>query len=129
MPFEIIDSNYIHLPVDALVVFANPMLQVETNLSNQVFQAAGAENVKEACLKLAPVPLGQAVATSGFSLPAKYIIHTASPHYYDGKSGEEAVLRSCYLNSLKLATELKIKSVAFPLISTGSFSYPIEDSF
>ena len=129
MPFEIIDRSYIQMPVDALVVFANPMLQVETNLSNKVFQAAGAESVKEACLKLAPVPLGQAVATPGFDLPAKHIIHTASPHYYDGKSGETKVLRSSYLNSLKLATKLECNSVAFPLISTGSFSFPIEESF
>lgn len=129
MPFEIIDSDYIHMQVDALVVFANPMLQVETNLSNQVFQAAGAENVKGACLKLAPVPLGQAVATPGFNLPTKHIIHTASPHYYDGKSGEDAVLSTSYLNSLKLASKLECKSVAFPLISTGSFSFPIEESF
>jgi O-acetyl-ADP-ribose deacetylase (regulator of RNase III) len=129
MPFEIIDSSYILMQVDALVVFANPMLQVETNLSNQVFQAAGAERVKEACLELAPVPLGQAVATPGFSLPAKHIIHTASPHFYDGRSGEDAVLRSCYLNCMKLATALNCKSVAFPLISTGGFGYPIEEAF
>ena len=129
MPFEIIDSSYIHLPVDALVVFANPMLQVETNLSNKVFQVAGMESVKKACLTLAPVPLGQAVATPGFDLPAQYIIHTASPHYYDGKSGEIEVLRYSYLNSLKLATKLECNSVAFPLISTGSFSFPIEESF
>ena len=129
MPFEIIDSSYLEVPVDALVVFANPMLQVETNLSNKVFQAAGTEKVKEACLKLAPIPLGEAVATPGFNLQAKHIIHTASPHYYDGKSGEAEVLRSSYLNSLKLASMLECESVAFPLISTGSFSFPIEESF
>ena len=129
MPFEIIDKSYLDLPVDALVVFANPMLQVETNLSNKVFQSAGSEKVKEACLKLAPVPLGEAVATLGFSLSAKHIIHTASPHYYDGKSGEAAVLSASYLNSLKLVSKLECQSVAFPLLSTGSFSFPIEESF
>jgi len=103
MPFEIMDRSYLELPVDALVVFANPMLQIETNLSHKVFKAAGIEHVKEACLQLAPVALGEAVATPGFNLSAKHIIHTASPHYYNGKSGEEAVLRSSYLNSLKLA--------------------------
>lgn len=65
MPFEIIDSDYIHMQVDALVIFANPMLQVDTNLSNKVFMAAGAEGLREACRELAPIPLGQAVATSG----------------------------------------------------------------
>lgn len=65
--------------------------------------------------------------TPGFRLPARYIIHAVSPLYYDGRRGEEDLLRSCYRKSLALAAEKGIRSIAFPLISTGGFGYPKEE--
>ena len=65
--------------------------------------------------------------TPGFKLPAKYIIHAVSPRYIDGNSGEENRLRECYKKSLVLAAQYQCKSVAFPLIATGSFGYPKEE--
>jgi len=77
---------------------------------------------------LAPIKTGEAVITKGFGLPAKYIIHTAGPVYRDGNHGEEELLRSCYLNSLKLAAEYELSTVAFPLISSGIYGYPKADA-
>ena len=73
------------------------------------------------------VKQGEAFLTPGFNLPAKYIIHAVSPLFVDGSSGEEELLRSCYRKSLTLAKENGIRSIAFPLISTGSFGYPKEE--
>ena len=70
---------------------------------------------------------GNAFVTPGFDLPADYIIHMVSPLYIDGKSGEEKLLRTCYRKSLNLATKQEIRSIAFPMISTGSFDYPKEE--
>lgn len=70
---------------------------------------------------------GEVFITPRFDLPAKYIIHAVSPLYIDGKQGEEELLRSCYRKSLALAAENGIKSIAFPLISTGGFGYPKEE--
>ena len=70
---------------------------------------------------------GQVAITSGFKLPAKYIIHAVSPYYVDGESGEEEKLRACYRRSLRLAEQHDCNSIAFPLIATGSFGYPKEE--
>ena len=89
-----------------------------------IFHAAGAEKLKAACDRLAPIKVGEAVITPGFALPAKYIIHAAGPVYRDGKQGEEALLRSCYINTLQIAVKHECESIAFPLISSGVYGYP-----
>lgn len=76
---------------------------------------------------IGPVPEGEVFMTPGFRLPARYIIHAVSLLYYDGRRGEEDLLRSCYRKSLALAAEKGIRSIAFPLISTGGFGYPKEE--
>jgi len=81
-----------------------------------------------ACDKLAPIQTGAAVITSGFNLHAKFIIHTAGPIWRGGQFGEENLLRNCYANSLKLAAENNLTSVAFPLISSGIYGYPPHDA-
>jgi len=93
-----------------------------------IFSAAGADRLQTACDNFAPIKTGEAVITQGFKLPAKYIIHTAGPVYRDGKSGEEELLRNCYINSLKLAVKHGCGSIAFPLISSGIYGYPKDEA-
>jgi O-acetyl-ADP-ribose deacetylase (regulator of RNase III) len=88
-----------------------------------VHEGAGAELDKE-CRLLAPLGLGTAKITKGYNLDAKYIIHTSGPIWQGGLSGESIILKSCYLESLKLAVENGCESVAFPLISAGAYGYP-----
>jgi O-acetyl-ADP-ribose deacetylase (regulator of RNase III) len=116
------------MKVDAIVNAANTALQMGGGVCGAIFKAAGAADLQAACDRMAPIKTGEAVTTPGFGLPAKYVIHTAGPVYRDGKHGEEAALRSCYLNSLKRAVENKCGSVAFSLISSGIYGYPKEEA-
>lgn len=124
MPFTIIRQDITKMKVDAIVNAANTALQMGGGVCGAIFNAAGSSDLQAACDKLAPIQTGEAVITPGFRLPAKYIIHTPGPVYHGGKSGEEAQLRACYRNSLKLAVANGCESVAFPLISSGIYSYP-----
>ena len=124
MPFTIIRNDLTKLHVDAIVNAANTRLQMGGGVCGAIFSAAGADKLQAACDVLAPINTGEAVITPGFNLPAKFVIHTAGPVYRDGKRGEEALLRSCYTNSLALAVKNKCESIAFPLISSGIFGYP-----
>lgn len=124
MPFSIIRNDITKMHTDAIVNAANTALKEGGGVCGAIFNAAGAEKLKAACDKLAPIKTGEAVVTPGFGLPARYIIHTAGPVYHDGKHGEEELLRLCYLNSLKCAVANKCRSVAFPLISSGIYGYP-----
>ena len=103
MPFTIVRNDITKINADAIVNAANTSLQMGGGVCGAIFCAAGAEMLQAACEKLAPIKTGEAVITQGFNLPAKYIIHTAGPVYLDGKQNEEALLRSCYINSLELA--------------------------
>lgn len=124
MPFTIIRNDITKLKVDAIVNAANTNLQMGGGVCGAIFNAAGAERLQTACDNLAPITMGEAVITRGFKLPAKYIIHAAGPVYRGGTHNEAALLRDCYINSLKLATEHDCKRVAFPLISSGIYGYP-----
>ena len=124
MPFSIIRNDITKLRADAIVNAANTELQMGGGVCGAIFSAAGADMLRQACNKLAPIKTGEAVITSGFNLPAKYIIHTAGPVYRGGLHGEEALLRSCYINSLELAVTHNCASIAFPLISSGIYGYP-----
>lgn len=128
MPFTIIRQDITKLKVDAIVNAANTKLQMGGGVCGAIFSAAGAGRLQTACDHLSPIKTGEAVITKGFSLPAKYIIHTAGPVYRDGKQGEEALLRDCYINSLELAVKHKCESIAFPLISSGIYGYPKADA-
>ena len=124
MPFKIINADITKVSADAIVNAANTELQMGGGVCGAIYKAARVEEMREACAGLAPIKTGEAAITPGFGLPAKYVIHTAGPVYRDGKSGEEAALRNCYINSLKLAAENNCKSVVFPLISSGIYGYP-----
>ena len=128
MPFTIISNDITKLHVDAIVNAANTLLQMGGGVCGAIFNAAGADKLQTACDALTPIKTGEAVITQGFNLPAKYIIHTAGPVYSSGNQGEEALLRSCYINSLELAVKHKCESVAFPLISSGIYGYPKADA-
>lgn len=128
MPFHLTGKDITLMQVDAIVNAANPALQMGGGVCGAIFSAAGARALQAACDRLAPIQTGEAVLTSGFALPAKYIIHTAGPIYRGGTHGEEAQLRACYRSSLSCAARHGCSSIAFPLISSGIYGYPKPDA-
>ncbi|MCK9524571.1 MAG: macro domain-containing protein [Limnochordia bacterium] len=128
MPFTIVRQDITKIAVDAIVNAANTSLQKGGGVCGAVFAAAGTRELEEACSGLAPIAVGEAVITPGFDLPAKFVIHTAGPVYRDGAGEEREKLRSCYLESLKLAVENNCESIAFPLISSGVYGYPKKEA-
>jgi O-acetyl-ADP-ribose deacetylase (regulator of RNase III) len=124
MPMSIIKGDITVLEVDAIVNAANSNLRMGSGVCGAIFAAAGAEELKQACSKLAPIKTGDAVITMGFNLPSKYVIHAVGPIYNDGKQGEEELLHATYTHALICAIENDCKSIAFPLISSGSYGYP-----
>lgn len=132
MPLKIVRNDITKMPCDAIVntassIPAERFEEVGSGCDLAIHKAAGAEELIAARLAIGVLEEGEAAATPGFDLPARYIIHAVSPVYIDGASGEEERLRNCYRNSLRIAEELGISSIAFPLISTGSFGYPQEE--
>ena len=128
MPLTIIKKDITQLQVDAIVNAANTSLLMGGGVCGAIFRSAGPERLQAACDQLAPIQTGEAVITPGFDLPAKHVIHTAGPVYRGGKENEEALLRSCYLNSLAVAARNNCQSVAFPLISSGIYGYPKDEA-
>ena len=113
---------------DAIVNTANTKPIIGSGCDYAVYKAAGKRRLSEYREKnIGEVPEGDVFLTPGFRLPAHYIIHAVSPHYIDGVHGEEEKLRDCYRKSLSLAWEQQCRSIAFPVISTGSFGYPKEE--
>jgi O-acetyl-ADP-ribose deacetylase (regulator of RNase III) len=129
MPFNIIHGDITTLHVDAIVNAANVNLRKGGGVCGAIFRAAGSDKLQASCDKIAPIKTGDAVLTEGYDLPAKYIIHVAGPIYSDGKHGEEALLRNSYINALTCAVENGCKSIAFPLISSGSYGYPRDEAY
>lgn len=125
MPFKIIRKDITKIDVEAIVNAANIALQMGGGVCGAIFNAAGPKELQASCNELAPIKTGEAVITPGFALPAKYVIHTAGPIYKDYPPEEsEALLRACYQNALHLAHDKGIKSIAFPVISSGIYGYP-----
>jgi len=129
MPFAIVRQDITQMEVDAIVNAANTELRMGGGVCGAIFRAAGPAELQAACDRLAPIRTGEAVITPGFALRAKHIIHAAGPVYDPRRAAEcERLLRSAYLNSLKLAVEHRCGSVAFPLISSGIYGYPKEEA-
>lgn len=125
VPFTIIRQDITKLGVDAIVNAANIELKEGGGVCGAIFKAAGAEDMRAACSKLAPIKVGEAVITPGFRLRARYVIHAAGPVYCaSDPERSERELRDTYRAALRLAVEYGCESVAFPLISSGTYRFP-----
>ena len=123
MPLQIIRQDITKMHVDGIVNTTNEEMVGYSGVDFAIHSAAGPELDVE-CQKIAPLGLGEAKITRGYNLPCKYVIHTSGPIWQGGLVGESIILRSCYVESLKLAVKNGCQSVAFPLISAGTYGYP-----
>jgi O-acetyl-ADP-ribose deacetylase (regulator of RNase III) len=124
---RVVEGDITQLDVDAIVNAANESLLGGGGVDGAIHRAAGAELLDE-CRQLAGCPTGAARLTGGYRLLAKYVIHAVGPVYETGREGEAELLRSCYEESLRLATQHQVWTIAFPCISTGAFGYPKEEA-
>ena len=123
MPLQIIRQDITKMRVDAIVNTTNEEMVGYSGVDLAIHTIAGAELDAE-CAKLAPLGLGQAKLSGAYRLPCKFVIHTSGPVWRGGLVGESIILRSCYIESLKLAVKSGCRSIAFPLISSGVYGYP-----
>ena len=123
MPFQIIRNDITKVSADAIVNSAAPDPLIGLGTDFAIHKAAGPE-LLEARKQIGVIETGQAFATPAFRLQAKYVIHTVSPVWIDGRHREEEYLREAYESALKLVYKLECKSVAFPLLSAGTYAFP-----
>ena len=123
MPLKIIRQDITKIECDAIVDPTDPHYSHSGGTDAAIHEAAGAELYK-ACILQGTLEIGDAILTPAFDLPCKHVIHTVGPRWYGGNSDEESALRACYTACLALALGNKCESVAFPLISSGTFGFP-----
>ena len=124
---EVWRGDITQLAVDAIVNAANSSLLGGSGVDGAIHRAAGPDLVHE-CRLLGGCPTGEARITRGYRLPARHVIHTVGPVWRGGEKGEPEQLARCYRNSLSLALQHQLSSIAFPGISTGIFGYPVEEA-
>ena len=117
------------MDVNCIVNAANSQLRHGGGVCGAIFAAAGARELQAACDALGHCPTGEAVITPGFKLKAKYIVHAVGPIWQGGNCNEEGLLYRCYQNAMKVASAKGCRSIAFPLISSGIYGYPVKDAW
>ncbi len=126
---EIRKTGILDTEAEAVVNAANEWLQAGGGVCGVIFSAAGMRQLQQACDAIGHCDTGSAVITPGFNLKAKYIIHAVGPQWRGGDHHEPQQLYGCYRKSLELAGENGIRSVCFPLISSGIFGYPVDKAW
>lgn len=121
---EAVAGDIVAERVDALVNAANSHLAQGAGVCGAIFRAAGARDLQQACDAVGGCDPGDAKATPGFALPARWIVHTVGPVWHGGNEDEDRILASCYRRSMAVAGELGARSIAFPAISTGIYGFP-----
>lgn len=121
---KVVEGDITEVQTDAIVNAANTTLMGGGGVDGAIHRAAGPA-LYAACEKFGGCPTGEARITCGFNLPARYIIHTPGPIWHGGRYGEDQLLANSYRNSLALADQYGCKTVAFPSISTGVYSFPL----
>ena len=124
---ELVEGDITRQDTEAIVNAANSSLLGGGGVDGAIHRAGGPEILEE-CKRIGGCPTGEARITTGGRLQARWVIHTVGPVYHDGRRGEPELLASAYRNSLRLASEKGIRTLAFPSISTGAYGYPVAEA-